>query len=109
MNKLIISLLNKNSTVNAHKLMTNVLMTRHVVPSASLFARNSHHVAPETPSKPPAKSDTNVSVNELDKPQWERSDRFVSEKTSATILHFILYQIFNFVLITNKKENILRI
>jgi phosphopantetheinyl transferase len=83
MSKLIISLLNRN-LVNAPNLFARSLQASSRRQSLllknstqiRLLASSSNNQVTKSTEKTPAKQ--SASNNEFDKPQWERSDRFVS-------------------------------
>ena len=85
MNKLIISILNKNSTV-PKLFLANVFARNASISKKSLILANNNSVrflasAPKnqiTPEKQQQQSPVASNENDLDKPPWERRDRFVS-------------------------------
>ena len=71
MNKLIISLLNRN--VHTPKLMSS-LFVKH---NQMRYLADKHHVEAAHAKPTDSAKMATEPLKELDKPQWERSDRFV--------------------------------
>ena len=95
MSKLIFSLISRN-LVNKPNLLARVLPTsRKILVIANnnqlrRLASSSNNQVTKSTEKTPIKS--SESVNEFDKPQWERSDRFVG---FVLLLLFFLFRVVN--------------